>query len=200
MRQIPALLILASLGALHPLGAQGGMTHTPGMQHTPGMEHPAAPPQPTQSGQAVFAAVTEIVTLLEADSTTDWTRVDLEALRQHLLDMDNVTMRARVRPTLTAGGLVMDVTGDATVAASIRRMVGAHAPMLQSLGGWRASTAPIAGGLRFTVVARDAADSATVARIRGLGFMGLLVQGAHHTRHHLMIARGAGASAHTHGM
>jgi hypothetical protein len=78
-------------------------------------------------------------------------------------------------------------------------MVGAHAPMVEALGGWRASTAPIAGGMRFTVVASNPADSVTVARIRGLGFIGLMTQGAHHTTHHLLIAKGAGAAAHTHG-
>jgi hypothetical protein len=93
----------------------------------------------------------------------------------------------------------MDVTGDAAVAASARRMLSAHAPMLESMGGWRASTAPIPGGIRFTVVASNPADSATIARIRGLGLIGLMVQGEHHTAHHLMIARGAGAAAHLHG-
>jgi hypothetical protein len=44
------------------------------------------------------------VAILRADSTTDWTKVDIEGLRQHLIDMDDVTMRATVRqePMLTA--------------------------------------------------------------------------------------------------
>lgn len=153
---------------------------------------------PTQGGQAAFAAVAEIVGLLEADSTTDWSKVDLEALRQHLIDMDAVTLRSRVRQTATAGGLVMEITGEPDVAASVRRMVGAHAPVLEALGGWRATAAPIPGGMRLTVVAGDTADTARVTRIRGLGFIGLMTQGAHHTQHHLMIARGAGAHAHGH--
>jgi hypothetical protein len=56
----------------------------------------------------------------------------------------------------------------------------------------------IPGGLRLTVVARDPADAKTVARIRGLGFIGLLVQGAHHQPHHLSMARGEGLGAHGH--
>ena len=200
MRSSTAALLIASLAALavdgRPLLAQGGMTHTPGMQHTPGMEHGVAPAQPTQGGQAVFAAVTEIVKILEADSTTDWARVDLEALRRHLIDMDLVTMRSHVRQVPVDGGLSMDITGDGTTAAAIRRMVGSHAPMLQAQRGWRATATPIAGGMRFTVVAATAADSAAASHIRGLGFIGLMVQGEHHMRHHLMIARGAGAHAH----
>jgi hypothetical protein len=46
----------------------------------------------------------------------------------------------------------------------------------------------------LTVTASDAADSAFVARLRALGFAGLLVTGDHHGPHHVMIARGMGGS------
>ena len=32
--------------------------------------------------------------ILEADPTTDWSKVNIGALREHLIDMDEVTMRA----------------------------------------------------------------------------------------------------------
>jgi hypothetical protein len=53
-------------------------------------------------------------------------------------------------------------------------------------------------GLRLTVLAKDAADAKAVARIRGLGFIGLLVQGAHHQPHHLAMAKGEAFGAHGH--
>ncbi len=200
VRRTPLAGLIAMLFVCAPLGAQAtppaGMVHTPGMQHTPGMEHPPGAPQPLQGGQAAFAAITEIVQLLEADSTTDWSKVDLEALRQHLIDMDAVTLRARVKHLTTPAGLTLDITGDVLVAASIRRMVGAHAPMVEALGGWRASATAIPGGMRFTVVASNTKDTATINRIRGLGFIGLMTQGAHHAQHHLAIAKGGGAHAH----
>ncbi len=174
-----------------------GMVHVPGMQHTPGMQHVSAAAQPTQGGQAAFAAIAEIVRLLEADSNTDWSKVDLEALRQHLIDMDAITMRARVKSSVIAGGLVMDITGDAVVSASVRRLIAAHAPMLQSLATWRATATPIAGGMRLSVSAPPG-DSAAVSKIRGLGFIGLMTIGEHHSTHHLQIATGVGAP-HTHG-
>lgn len=171
------------------------MVHTPGMKHTPGMEHGAVA-QPEQGGHAAFATIQEIVRILETDSTTDWTKVDLEALRQHLIDMDLVTMRARVTTTKTAGGLVMDVTGEPEVASAIRRMLPAHAPTLQAMNVWSATTTSISNGVRMTVTARKPSDTATVNRIRGLGFIGLMTSGGHHQSHHLMIARGDGAHAH----
>ena len=49
-------------------------------QHTAGMVHPtngAATTLPTLAGQDAYAAVAEVVRILEADSTTDWSRVTL---------------------------------------------------------------------------------------------------------------------------
>ena len=51
---------------------------------------------PTEGGQSAFTAIAEIVDILRADPGTDWNRVDIESLRQHLIDMDAVTLRAIV--------------------------------------------------------------------------------------------------------
>ena len=63
---------------------------------------------------------------------------------------------------------------------------------------WSARTERIPGGLRLTVVAKNPDDARTVARIRGLGFIGLLVQGAHRQPHHLAMARGDAIAGHGH--
>jgi len=203
MRIAAVIVVLCTVVTPPVLRAQqappGGMTHTPGMQHTPGMEHRAPAAVPVQGGQAAFAAIAEVVALLEADSTTDWSRVNIEALRQHLIDMDAVTLRSRVSQSPLSAGLSMSITGDAAAAGSIRRMVGAHAPMLTAAGPWRATATRIVGGMRLDVIATVDRDSATVARIRGLGFIGLMTQGAHHAEHHRMIASGAeGVHGHAH--
>lgn len=190
-----AVLAILLAGWSLPLMAQGMPS---GHLHTPGMRHDTATGRPTEPGQAAFAAIAEIVRLLEADAATDWSTVDLHALREHLRDMDDLTLRADVQAAPVAGGLTMEVTGAGRVAEAIQRMVPAHAPMLEAAGPWTATVAVIPGGVRLTVVARESGDAATQARIRGLGFIGLMVQGAHHTEHHLMIARGAGERAHRH--
>jgi hypothetical protein len=178
-------------------GMAGALTlqHAPGMQHQSGMSHESQS-GPTQPGQAAFAAISEIVKILEADSATDWSKINIEALRAHLADMDRVTLHARVGTRQVDGGLAMEVTGDAEVAAAINRMVVPHAAMLDQMSAFRATTTPVAGGTRLTVTARDPGDATTVARIRGLGFAGLLVQGDHHTVHHLMLAKGQGHGGH----
>jgi hypothetical protein len=158
-------------------------------------EFPSSPPQqslPRAPGQAAYAAIGEIVRILQADSTTDWSRVNIEALRQHLIDMDDVTMRAAVSQRDVAGGLAVDVTGAGRVADAIRRMTSMHAMMLDGSDGSRATVTDIAGGARIVFTATDPTNARRVAEIRGLGFAGMMTVGEHHARHHLALARGEG--------
>jgi hypothetical protein len=157
-----------------------------------GMSHDM--PMPTQttasSGQAAFTTISEIVRTLESDSTTDWSKVNISALREHLVDMDNVMMRAVARQSNVANGAAFDLSGPAATVASLKRMLPMHAMMLEEGGQYHASVAPRAGGMRMVVTAKDPSDSAVVARIRGLGFFGMLVEGEHHSMHHMALARG----------
>ena len=70
----------------------------------------------TQPGQAAFAAIQEIVEILMADPKTDWSKVNIDALRQHLIDMNNVTLAASVKKEPIDGGMRFDVTGEGPVA------------------------------------------------------------------------------------
>jgi hypothetical protein len=150
------------------------------------MSMPSDGPLPKQPAQSAYAAIGEIVRILKAD----WSKVDLEAVRQHMIDMDEVTMRAVVSQKPVPAGVTMMVTGDAKVAAAITRMLTSHAGMLDQDPQYHATVAPITGGMRFTVTARDTGNAKLVAMIRGMGFAGLLTEGDHHARHHLALARG----------
>lgn len=149
-------------------------------------------PAPTEPGQAAFAAIAEIVAILTADPHTDWSRVDIDALRAHLVDMDRVTMAADVTTQPVPGGAGFTVTAtDEATRASIRRMVLAHAATMSGTDGWTYAAEPTESGARLTVTG-PAADT---ARIRGLGFFGILASGGHHQAHHLALARGAAPHA-----
>ena len=143
---------------------------------------------PARPGQEAFGTIQEIVEILEADPNTDWSKIDLTGLREHLIDMDELTMRARAVPTQIPGGLKIAVTGATkrTVAA-IRRMVPAHAPMINRHNGWHVTARLLPNGALLTATASNPKE---VAHIRGLGFIGLMVTGAHHQMHHLAIAEG----------
>lgn len=142
-------------------------------------------PAPSEPGQGAFAAIAEIVSLLEADPETDWARVDIEALRQHLIDMDNVTLRAEVVTEDVEGGArFLATSDDPTVAASIRRMTTAHATTMDGVDGRAYVAEGIDGGAALTATGDP-------VRIRALGFIGVLSLGMHHQAHHLAIAKGA---------
>lgn len=146
---------------------------------------------PTSPGQAAFGAIAEVVRLLKADQSTDWSRVDIEALRQHLIDMDEVTMRAAVTQRKLPAGVEIDVTGTGRTLEAIRRVLASHAEMLEHEPDYRATAQETPNGMRFTVTARNAADPRIALRIQGLGFAGLLTEANHHASHHLALARGA---------
>jgi len=167
-------------------------------QHAMGQAAGGQAVLPVLPGQDAFGAIQEIVRILEADPMTDWNKVDLERLRQHLIDMNDVTLRSEVKATAVPGGLMMDVTGTGRTEQAIRRMVVPHTVELNSMSQWSARTEEIPGGLRLTVVAKNPDDAKTIARIRGLGFIGLLVQGAHHQPHHLAMAKGEEMPGHGH--
>ena len=181
-------------GAPMPHGQMqpGAMPHAMHQMH-----HPAGGGQ-SLPGQDAFGAMAEVVRILEADPATDWSKVDMERLRQHLIDMSEVVLRATVKAMQVPGGLAMDVTGAGRTAASIRDMLMPHSAELDRMPAWSAKAESIPDDARLTVVARDPADAKTVTKIRGLGFAGLLVQGGHHAPHHLAMAKGEMPGAHKH--
>ena len=166
-------------------------------QHTQAMRGTAGG-APTLPGQDAFGAIAEVVKILDADPTTDWSKVDLERLRQHLIDMNEVVLRSAVTQTPVPGGLAMEITGTGRTEQAIRAMVVPHAVELDRMPEWSARTEPIAGGVRLVVVTKKPDDMRAVARIRGLGFAGLITEGAHHQPHHLAMAKGEALAGHTH--
>ncbi len=51
------------------------------------------------TGQDAFGAIQEIVQALQSDPKTEWSKVNIEALRQHLIDITiEVTLHATATP------------------------------------------------------------------------------------------------------
>ena len=148
---------------------------------------------PTMPGQDAFGTVQEIVQILEADPKTDWSKVNLEALRQHLIDMNEVTLKAEAAPKHIDGGLEITITGNDRTLVAIQRMIPAWVETMNGHQGWGTKAAPLPNGEVLTVTATDPKE---VQHIRGLGFIGLLVSGAHHQPHHLAMAKGEFAHMH----
>ena len=175
---------------MNPAAGTADHQATDGMMAHASGGHSAGAKEP---GQAAFAAIQEIVGLLQADPHTDWSKVDVDALRQHLIDMDEVTLRAAAAKTPIENGLRIDVTGSGRTREAIERMLVAHAHEIDGMHGGTVRASTIADGVELTLTADNPEE---VQKIRALGFMGIMAQGGHHQMHHLAIAKGESMHMH----
>jgi len=160
-------------------GMKGGMGQHGGM-------HGQQSGLPTMPGQDAFGTIQEVVQMLEADPATDWSKVNIAGLREHLIDMNDVTLRAAANERMLDNGIEIAVTGEGRTLAAIKRMVPAHVHELSAIG-WNAKTEDLPNGVKLTVTTTDKQQ---IAKLKALGFIGIMVQGGHHQPHHLMMAKG----------
>jgi hypothetical protein len=146
----------------------------------------AATGTPTMSGQDAFGTIQEIVQILQSDPKTDWSKVNIDALRQHLIDMNEVTLHAAAAQRMIDNGIEITVTGEGRTLEAIKRMVSAHVKELHEIG-WSAKSEDLPNGVTLTVLASEAQP---LTKLKALGFMGIMVQAGHHQPHHLMMAMG----------
>lgn len=166
-------------------------------------QHQHSPPDSVQSstevpedvpleapGHSIFGAVQEVIRELESRPDTDWSNVNVERLRQHLLDMHRVAQKVTVNKTAPIENGVRLVVQPKTPAAreSLRRVLSAHPAMLNEETGWSMKTTSSDKG--FIITTTDPNGGQDTQKIRALGYVGLLSHGAHHQKHHWMIVRG----------
>ncbi len=143
---------------------------------------------PTEGGQATFAAIIEIVALLESDDTTDWDSVNIDKLHAHLLDMNELVLNTTARTTMVNSMTVnFHVLGKETSTASIHNMVPNHARYLSQARQWKIDTSLSDTGAVVTVNVNSEDETAL---LQALGFYGFMSLDSHHTAHHLQIALG----------
>jgi hypothetical protein len=186
-RLFPSLIVAVAAAtggvvAASSFSQADNMAHVDHAQHM----HGNGAALPTMPGQDAFGTIQEIVRILEADPTTDWSKVNIDALREHLIDMNEVTLHAAATERALDNGIEITVTGEGRTRDAIKRMVPAHAHELDAIG-WKARTEDLPNGVRLVVTSTDPNQ---VTKLRALGFMGIMVQGSHHQLHHLMMAKG----------
>lgn len=193
MRKLLLATLVVSFGPFAVNGAiaddMGTMNHAAHQAHTMGAV-------PTEPGQSAFAAIAEIVGILRADPETDWSRVDIDRLREHLVDMDELTLNARVETSSDDRSVTFHVSGEGRTRRAIQDMVPAHASVLASDLAMQAHAEVTDDGATLVLTA-DNADQ--LLQYKALGFFGVMALGAHHQAHHLALARGIG-DPHSHIM
>jgi hypothetical protein len=176
------------MGQMHSqmMQGQGGIHGGMGDHGAMHGQQSGGPSVPTMPGQDAFGTIHEVVQILQADPTTDWSKVNIDALRQHLIDMNEVTLRAAAAQRMIDNGIEITVTGEGRTLEAIKRMVPAHVNELHEIG-WNAKSEDLPNGVKLTVLASEAQP---FTKLKALGFMGIMVQGGHHQPHHLMMAMG----------
>lgn len=145
--------------------------------------------------QAVFGAVQEAIRVLEADPETDWSAVDMEALRQHLIDMHHVAMNVEVvdKEPVEGGAQLTARALGSEARASLERVLETHPMMLREEAGWEVQVETDGPSHRITVTDPEGTDA---EKIRALSYIGLLAYGSHHQTHHQHLVQGRHPHAH----
>jgi hypothetical protein len=99
--------------------------------------------------------------------------------------MEEVTLHADVKKVPLDKGLRISVTGSDRTLQAIQRMIPAHVQDINGLYSWSVQAKALPDGEEMTVTGDTPADA---QKIRGLGFMGIMVLGTHQM-HHLAIAK-----------
>ncbi len=186
MKRIAALLAISAATLAVPVyAAEHNHEHHQAMSGASSSNTPLTAP-----GNDAFAAIQEAVGQLLADPNTDWSRVNLEGLRQHLRDMQNFTFNVEVTAQKPIDGGVEFTVKPTTpgAAASLGRLFSAHPMILKQESGWDMKTKKNADGSTTARVTSAKAEDAV--KIRGLGYIGLIAYGKHHQLHHWLMATG----------
>ena len=149
-----------------------------------------------EAGNDAYGTIQEVMYKLQADKNTDWSKVNLEALRLHLIDMYDMTFSVNViEQTNIKNGLfvrVMPTTSRSSIA--LKKIFSAHSGVLEKESGFKMD---INYDKEFDVYSINITtnDKDRVAELRGLGYIGLMAYGKHHQPHHWAIATGSNPHA-----
>jgi len=141
---------------------------------------------PTMPGQDAFGTIGEIVELLNNDPNTAWEKVNISALKEHLMDMDILIQKSVVKSQNIENGAIFEVssTGKRNIDG-IKRMVKSHNDMILS-NVWETQITENENGVILKVTSLKDFN-----KIQGLGFFGIMAYGGnHHQVHHFALAKG----------
>lgn len=142
----------------------------------------------TESGTDPFATLQEVIKALEANPNIRWENVNLEALRLHLLQMQDMVMNVEVsqKPIKNGFQAVVSPTTDRALK-SLVAVFSAHPAQMKKETGWDMQVTNNNGVFTATVTTSKANE---IAKIRGLGYIGVIAYGGHHQPHHWAMASG----------
>ena len=187
---VPAIgLLIASFIAFQAFATESHKTNSAAHEQHTAMGAVSEKIPPVEGGQSAFAAIVEIVTLLKNDPKTDWNKVDIDGLREHLVDMNELVLNTSVNSTVEGNKVVFRVSGEGRARRAIQAMMPAHASVLSAANLYDVDVEKIENGAIMRIVFDTEKQR---QEIEALGFYGIMAIGAHHQEHHLQMAKGDG--------
>jgi len=159
--------------------------------HTTNMNHAGSDTKTvlTEAGNDAFGTIQEVIKKLEETPDTDWSKVNIEALRVHLLDMQDMTLNIEVlsQKNITNGAEATVKATTPRAYKALKRVFMAHPSQLKSETGWDMN---IKEREKNFIITTTTSNKSEINKIRGLGYIGLMAYGPHHQQHHWMMANG----------
>ncbi|HIF88415.1 MAG TPA: hypothetical protein EYG22_07870 [Candidatus Thioglobus sp.] len=144
----------------------------------------------TEAGTDPFAVIQEVIAALEANDATDWSKVNIEALRQHLTEMQDMSLNVDVSQRKIENGFEAIIAPTTTRAnRSLNRVLSVHPAQMESETGWKMAVKTNSEGNVYRIVV-TASTPEDIAKIQGLGYIGIMAYGNHHQPHHWAMASG----------
>ena len=199
-----------ALSQKHKTMNHSDMKHTSGMEHssveyscdmehTSGMKHNVCSADNSisigssavlsEAGTDPFAVIQEAIALLEANPDTDWSTVNIEALRLHLIEMQDMTLNVTVEQQPISLGFMAVITPTTNRALqSMTQVLSAHPSQMKEETGWDMVVTNNNGIFTIAVTTDQLQD---VDKIRGLGYIGIMAYGNHHQQHQYILCNHA---------
>ncbi len=141
-----------------------------------------------EAGTDPFATIQEVISTLEANPNTNWEKINIEALRQHLVEMEDMTLNVNVSQHPIDKGFKAVVTPTTKRAKkSLTAVLSAHPAQMRAETNWQMQVENNNGIFTLAVTSDNPKE---VAKIRGLGYIGIMAYGLHHQQHHWAMASG----------
>lgn len=149
----------------------------------------------TEAGNDIFGTIQEVIVNLNASPNTDWTKVDMPALKMHLFDMRDMTINIEVvsQKALHNGSEILIRPTDERARQAMERILSAHPAQLKKEAKWEMQVQK--KGLQYLLTTTTDKPE-EVSKIIGLGYIGLMAYGRHHQAHHFSLATGGNPHSH----
>ncbi|HIP43925.1 MAG TPA: hypothetical protein EYG93_01130 [Sulfurospirillum arcachonense] len=143
-----------------------------------------------EAGNDAFGTIQEVIKKLENDPETDWSKVDIEALRVHLSDMQDMTLNIEVisQKNIPNGVEVIIKATTPRANRALKRAFMAHPSQMKKETGWDME---VEEKNKSFIIKAITSKKNEIDKIRALGYIGLMAYGSHHQPHHWMMATGA---------